>query len=382
MTRTLAWSCGALEVQTLGAMLGPLSFRPSDEGQAISPLAVAPWADEPDAQEELKTLPGLLRRLRGEWPCIPFGATFPKEMFPQEWRPDEGLRRNACDDDVPAEPHGYPSNHDWSWEESSCGPDRLTLTIAPPDPHPIALATRSVAVDLNAPRIEIGVTVVARRSGLYPIGVHPTFVLPDKEGTLSLRLPNYDHVLTFPTEVEPEHTRLVPNRKAKRLYALPAAGGGTADATRLPWPHGSEDLVQVVGLTEGRLSLSYDCKGMVRTVLLNWDVVAFPHLCLWLSQGGRQGFPWLNRHRALGVEPMAGAFDLGTAVARSTTTPLARAGWRTGVWLDAGKPWRTTYSIALQDSWRVTRGLLPLRTPRICLAGYPSLFAGASLYCQ
>ena len=350
MMRTLTWSRGALEVQTLGAMLGPLSFRLREEDETVSPLASAPWANEADAQERLKALPGLLRRLRGEWPCIPFGATFSSEAFPHEWQPDERARLEARNDDVPREPHGYPSNHDWSWEEAGCGPSRLTLTIAPPDPHPIAAATRSVSVVPTAPRVAIDLEVVARRSGLYPIGVHPTFVLPDEEGTLTLRLPNYDHVLTFPTEVEPGRTRLIPNRKAERLEALPAAHGGTTDATRLPWPHGSEDLVQVVGLSEGRLSLSYDREGRVRTILLAWDAVAFPHLCLWLSQGGRQGFPWLGRHRALGVEPMAGAFDLGTAVARSTTTPLARAGWKTGVWLDAGQPWRTTYSIELEDS--------------------------------
>ena len=34
-------------------------------------MQVAPWADEPDSA----ALPGILQRLRGEWPCVPFGRT-------------------------------------------------------------------------------------------------------------------------------------------------------------------------------------------------------------------------------------------------------------------------------------------------------------------
>ena len=57
--RVLAWPHGRVEVQRLGAMLGPLRFE-AEGHEPFEPLQVAPWADEPGAQ----ALPGILRRLR------------------------------------------------------------------------------------------------------------------------------------------------------------------------------------------------------------------------------------------------------------------------------------------------------------------------------
>jgi hypothetical protein len=61
---------------------------------------VAPWADDPP--EQLVALPGLLRRLRGEWPCIPFGVPEARTDLPAEWL--AGL--SEPDDGVDPHPHG------------------------------------------------------------------------------------------------------------------------------------------------------------------------------------------------------------------------------------------------------------------------------------
>ena len=52
----------------LGGHLGPVSFRLG--GRTVSPFSVAPWAEEPEARE---TIP-LLRALRGDFFCAPFGG--------------------------------------------------------------------------------------------------------------------------------------------------------------------------------------------------------------------------------------------------------------------------------------------------------------------
>src|SRR5262245_57667152 len=57
--RGLGWAHGCLTVQRLGAMLGPLTFVLAD-GRQVSPLHIAPWADESGGE----ALPGVLRRLR------------------------------------------------------------------------------------------------------------------------------------------------------------------------------------------------------------------------------------------------------------------------------------------------------------------------------
>ena len=74
--RGLGWAHGALTVQRLGAMLAPITFVLAD-GRQVSPMHVAPWANAPGTE----TLPGILRKLRGEWPCVPFGYSVPADRL-------------------------------------------------------------------------------------------------------------------------------------------------------------------------------------------------------------------------------------------------------------------------------------------------------------
>ena len=83
--RGLGWAHGALTVQRLGAMLAPVTFVLAD-GRQVSPFHIAPWADEPGSD----ALPGILRKLRGEWPCVPFGYSVPADGWEVAYV-DEGL---------------------------------------------------------------------------------------------------------------------------------------------------------------------------------------------------------------------------------------------------------------------------------------------------
>lgn len=76
--RGLSWAHGILTVQRLGAMLAPVTFLLAD-GRQASPMHIAPWSSDPEAE----TLPGILRKLRGEWPCVPFGYSVPAEGWPE-----------------------------------------------------------------------------------------------------------------------------------------------------------------------------------------------------------------------------------------------------------------------------------------------------------
>ncbi len=74
---TLRWDFGSATVQSLGGMLGGLELRLPD-GRRIRPLAEGDWsaADGP----EYAALPPMIRELRGEWPCVPFGKDEPREL--------------------------------------------------------------------------------------------------------------------------------------------------------------------------------------------------------------------------------------------------------------------------------------------------------------
>ena len=91
----LHWRFGSAEVQALGGMLGPVTFRLDGERE-LDVMHVAPWSGMTAAD----ALPGVLKRLRGEWPCVPFGRTdIPADLPP-------GWRTRAPDDSWG---HGYSS---------------------------------------------------------------------------------------------------------------------------------------------------------------------------------------------------------------------------------------------------------------------------------
>jgi hypothetical protein len=92
----------AFNLTKTGGQLGPVTFRIGR--QVIEPFHTAPWCGTPEAK---KLIP-LLRELRGDFFCAPFGAG-------PGWRGE----------DHP--PHGETANADWT--VASASRDRLIATL-------------------------------------------------------------------------------------------------------------------------------------------------------------------------------------------------------------------------------------------------------------
>jgi hypothetical protein len=98
----MAWAHGVAAVQGLGGMLGPVTFLLPD-GRQVSPLHVAPWFDEPGRRDQ----PPILQELRGEWPCVPFGADGPR-VLPEGWsETGEALAGQGSRTGIPPIPNGH-----------------------------------------------------------------------------------------------------------------------------------------------------------------------------------------------------------------------------------------------------------------------------------
>ena len=323
MTTTgFSWAHGSGAVQRLGGMLGPVTFRLPD-GRAVQPFQVAPWDADPG-------LPGVLRQLRGEWPCVPFGLD-QRARLSGDWA---GL---TLPDPRPMPAHGHGSNHDWTFAPTTDG--SVALSIDYPADDPIARLDRRIRPDPAAPALDIDLTVHPRRDVALPIGLHPTLRIPDG----GLVIETASGGMTFPAEVEPGVSVLAHGARFDSLARVPRRDGGAQDLTRLPLPFATEEIVQ---LTAPGGTISVLAPGEGFRVTLTWDAGHFPGMTLWLSNRGRTADPWLGRHLALGVEPICGPFDLGPRVAVADN-PLARAGHRTAHAFRAGEAFHTTLRIAV-----------------------------------
>jgi hypothetical protein len=317
--RTFSWAHGEGEIQTLGGMLGPVRFR-LPGGRAVQPFHVAPWADEPGTAG----LPGILRRLRGEWPCIPFGVERDLPLA-GDWAEIP----TAAPEDRP--PHGHGANADWTFGEE------LSLAVDYPADSAVARLERRIRPDPGAPALDIDLEVHVRRDATLPIGLHPTFRVPDQGVVIETESGG----MTFPAAVEPGVSILAEGAMFDRLDRVPLRAGGTTDISHLPLGVPTEELVQLTR-PEGRVALVYPTEGF--RVRLTWDASHFPGLAVWVSNRGRPAHPWSGRHQAVGLEPICAAFDLGARIS-AFPNPLSRTGHPTARAFRAGEVFTTTLRI-------------------------------------
>lgn len=325
--RGLGWKHGTLTVQRHAAMLAPLTFLLPD-GRQVSPMHVAPWAEEPIAA----TLPGILQRLRGDWPCVPFGYAVDDPTAPADW-----VRLNG-----PAEPgeeiHGHSSNHPWGWVESDGASLKLSLDY--PAASPVKRVHRTVTPDPNGPAVDITFTIEIREDCRLPLGLHPTFRLPREAKTARIEPGPFREGRTYPGTCEPSAPLFAIDQGFTSLTAVPKRTGGTVDASLVPLPVATEELLQLNGI--GSVALANEAEGY--RVRLTWNEDHFPSLLLWMSNRGRKVEPWSGRHTALGMEPICSPFGLGPASARADN-PMAKSGTQTARDFKAGEVFTTAYRI-------------------------------------
>jgi hypothetical protein len=317
-------------VQSLGGMLGPVLFLLPD-GRQVSPLHVAPWSNDP----ERETLPDILQELRGEWPCVPFGSDASRKLPPGWSATGESFEGAGV-------PHGHGSNIHWAW--GACDDRQITLECHYPDTHPIRLLRREIVPDPSAAAIDITLEIEARRSCRLPIGLHPTFRLSPRPGSVVIEPGSYSRVWSFPGDVEPGAALFAPDRQWPSLGAVATRGGLIVDAAHVPLSAETEDLLQLSGV-DGSLALHYGDEGF--RARLSWQKEHFPSLLLWYSNRGRKAYPWNGRHVALGVEPIASAFDLGPAISAGVN-PLVSSGVATAIAFEPGQTFITRYRLSAE----------------------------------
>lgn len=321
-SRTLSWDGGRAELQRLGAMLGPVWFS-ADGHPDFAPLQIAPWHAEPGAA----ALPGILRRLRGDWPCVPFGRTDRPVGLADDW---------AARDPGDAHGHGFAANHEWTWVDTE-DPAMLALAIEPPA-GPVKRLTRVVQAESYARSLLMTLLIEVHEDCTVPVALHPTLRLD--LGSVRLALPDHEGGVTYPVPAEPGVSLLAPDTAFERLDQVPRADGSTLDLTRFPLPADTEELLQLRAV-DGPVSLHYVDAGW--TLKLDWDHRVLPDLMLWVSHRGRAYPPWNGRHLALGIEPVRAAFDLGRVAAPPPDHPLAAM---CGLPLRADEPFMIRYRLS------------------------------------
>lgn len=310
-----------------GGHLGPVTFH--TEAGPIQPFSVAPWS----ADDLPRAAPAVLRMLRGDFFCAPFGGNG------TPWR---GERHPV---------HGESSGQRWSLVRSSVRTDRAILEAS--------LRTR-VRPGRLVKRIELrpGETnlycrhVLAGMTGPLSLGHHTMLRFSDEsgEGRLALSPWRLGRVCPVPFEDPSQggYSALRAGASFRSLGSVPLAAGGTADLASYPARAGFDDLAMVSARLPRRgpprpawSSVTFPKGGYLWFSLKDPRVLA--STILWFSNGGRHYPPWNGRHRqVLGVEEATSFFHLGLAES-AAPNDLARRGVPTVLTLDRKAPLAVNY---------------------------------------
>ena len=312
--------CDRVEVgiSAVGGQLDNVRFR-TERGE-IAPMHVAPWADEPLPDD----LPPMLRMLRGDFFCAPFGAS---DMLPEEGRL-----------------HGTTANDTWKLIRSD--PQCLELELARP---------------LMGARVRKRVSVRPGNAAVYqeheftggrgalPIGHHAMLRVPEP---VYLGFSRWIWGGTPPTPLEMDPTvgrsRLAYPQTFDDLSRVRLATGGAADLSRFPALERHDDLLMLIA--DPALPLAWSAATAPRAGWV-WFALRSPRTLsatvLWMSHGGRDYQPWSGRHtHVIGIEDVTAFFHLGH---RASSSPnfLSEQGYPTAVELTPDRSLSVRYVFGL-----------------------------------
>lgn len=315
-----------LVVQPLGGMIAELEFK--TEKGIISPLITTHWANKPNAEK----LPPVIRNMQGEWFCLPFGAPAAPPTLPEHWKvADANPQFNNL--------HGHCANGEWGLENQA--ENSLSISFEYPENHPIKKVIKHFFLK---EKLSVEVEVLPKEDCELSVGIHPVFKLAEEAEKTKIKIENYGFAYSFPVDFEAGVSTLKPDTKFEALEKAPTKEGNVLDLTRLPFSFVGEEVAQICQV-KGKLSLENLTENYTTT--LEWNKEDFGNCLLWFSNGGRSGFPFEGKFRALGVEPNAAAFGVGSPISASKDNPLAKLGAKTSVAFKANEVWKTEYSISV-----------------------------------
>ena len=304
-------------VTETGGHLAPVTFHLG--GRAIQPYHIAPWAEDELADD----VPAMLRVLRGDFFCAPFGGN--ATPFRGEQHP----------------PHGDSANARWHLVGLTTDASSTTLQL-------------ELATSVRPGRIAKAVTLVDGHAALYQrhtltgmsgpmsVGHHAMLRLPDREGSGLVATSPFVWGQTSPVAIEAPaqrgYTLLDPGAHFETLESVATVQGAPTDLSRYPARRGYEDLVLMAsdpGLPLAWTAVTVSDEGYVWFTLKDPRVLR--QTILWLSNGGRHYPPWDGRHvNVLGLEEVTSYFHFGLAES-AAPNPLSEHGIPTVHQLD-GRP--------------------------------------------
>ncbi len=321
----IASDCVEAFVTELGGHLAPVVF--DRKQRKIQPYSIAPWAEE----RLDPSIPPILRVLRGDFFCMPFGGNA---------TPYRGERHLI---------HGETANARWKFRSMEKRGEQADLHL-------------SLKTKIRKGHVDKKITLIDGHNAIYSRHVISGMQGPMNFGQhATLRFPNHGIISTsrfvygqvFPEMFElPEnggYMSLKPGYKFKSLRGVLTRFGNRVDLSQYPARRGFEDLVMLVSDPRKRLgwtAVTFQKERYVWFALKDTRILS--ETILWISNGGRHYPPWNGRHvNVMGLEEVTSYFHTGLYESVSKNS-FSEKGYHTCVHLVQEQPFVVNYIMAVQ----------------------------------
>lgn len=278
----------SLAVTRVGGQLAPATFRFAG-GKTFQPFSLAPWKPN----EVPKSTPQILKNLRGDFFCLPFGE------------PGEGSNGFI---------HGDPANRQWRFVQEALGELTLMCNLK-------ELGGKVFKRLFLRPghRAIYQSHEVKGIRGKFPLGYHAILQFPEEEKSVEIRTSRMVGGKVTPKPYgDPaagEYTSLKAGSNFSRMDRVPLATGGFTSLRSYPTREGYEDIAMIMNEPGEFAWTAATFPGYVWISLKDPRTLA--STVFWISNGGRHMSPWDGRHRQrMGIEEVTSAFALGTQASR------------------------------------------------------------------
>lgn len=276
----------------LGGHMAPVTFFKNSKSP-ITPYYISPWQNENLSIDE-----PVLRPLRGDFFCMPFGGNnkLPKEKHVA---------------------HGESATSEWEFVNISTENDVITLETKLTTKVRPGTITKRLSIKSGESVIYCQ-HVLDGYSGKMPLGHHATLQVPDEPGSILFSSNPIRFGYTSPGSLAPyanrEYYCLPPGKKFKDLSKVPTIWKDKpfTDKSTFPSDEGFTDIVAI--FPKESTGIGWNCAvypklGYVWFALK--DRAILNSTVLWMANKGRHGSPWNGRNRCLGLEDVCAFFAEG-----------------------------------------------------------------------
>lgn len=332
---TLNWEGGEIDIWSLGCKIVP-KFKINNK--LVEPLHSANWIE--DQSEDFYNLPGILKNLRGEFPCVPFGINSSIEEIANDWK--EVYSEEPY---IVNEPHGFSANKNWELIEKTNFLAKFKIIY--PEEDKVNHLIRTIEVDdQDLHRIKCSLTIVVKENCELPIGLHPMINVPSEKNKIKIKPGNFKFGHTYPGLVLPGKTLGAIGKYFSTIENIPGFKDKFVDISQPPFDGNYEDLFQLCGIDGTMIIENYADNYSFE---MKWNKDHFTSVLMWLSNKGREEYPWNSDHITFGLEPITSTFGLSTHISNNPKNPINARGVKTTMQFTKDQEWKTEYSFSIKE---------------------------------